>query len=191
MRKLLVLLFAAALSPPYCTANIWGSWASSATSVSTSPTPVLTSTITNPAPSTTSPYDGFTATATPTSSYSGSLTTLSSSSIWGSWGSSSQTAVAVVNSTTSSGVDWSPQTTQSYTGTGASTSYTGNSIWGSWATVAMMSQPSTLTPVGSSIRSGPTYVLAADNPEPATVLTFVGGMGALLLWRRMSRKNAK
>jgi hypothetical protein len=195
MRKPLVLLFAAALSAQYCAADSWGYWSSSTFSApAPAPQPVPTVNY-NPAPSTTSPYNGFTAAGTPTTSYSGALTTVSSSSSgsWGAWGSVGQTATTVVSNTTTSGVTWAPQSTQPVMTTVAS--YGGGGGWGAWGgAVEIMSQPSStpITQVPASLGgSTPSYAVSADNPEPGTILTLVGGMGALLLWRRRTmRKNA-
>jgi hypothetical protein len=190
MRKLLALLFAIAASAPYCAANTWASLGSAPAPVTTTSSYIATAT-SNPVSNTTSPYDGFTAVSTPSSSYSGALTTMSSGTT--SWASAAgtpiQTAASVVNNTTVSGVSWAPQTTQ----TVASSVSTYGGSWGSWSSwgsaVQMVSQPSSSPlPV-----SGPSYGVGfADNPEPGTILTFVGGMSALFYWRRrMSRKNAK
>ena len=181
MRKLLVLPIAAALFAPNGAASSWSQLSSPS-----APAPTTSTTVSNPAPSTTSPYNGFTATGSATS-YSGTLTTISSGGS-GSWGAATQTATSVVNNTSSAGVSWAPQSTQPVTGGTAYAPTVGG--WGSWAsltTMSAVSSPQPLSPV--SVNDGGVYY-SMDNPEPGTVLTVLGGVGVLfLLWRRNERKK--
>jgi hypothetical protein len=187
MRKPLVLLAVLAVSAPYCVASSWDGWASWGTTPQAAP--VVPTAVNNPAPSTTSPYNGFTATGT-TSSYTGALTTIGSTggSGWGAWGSSSYTASTVVDSTTTTGVSWAPQSTQPVTSSGASY-VSATSGWGAWGGAIMVAQPSSTTPPATSTAgpSVPSYsAYDIHQPEPGTTLTVLGGMGLLFVLRRRS-----
>ena len=181
MRKLLALLFAVAAGGPLCTANPWQAVVPGTTTQTTAVSSPVTATSTV---NTTSPYSGFTATGTSTP-YTGALTTVGGTS-YGGWGTPSQTTTAIVSNTTASGAaSWPPQSTQQTT---ASVSSFGG--WASpWAAVGPLSQQSSYTPPPAPGAYGSYPISSADNPEPGTLLTFMGGIGGLLLWRRRVLRN--
>jgi hypothetical protein len=198
MRKLLALLFAVAASAPYCAGSSWADWGAvgAASAPVTTTSSYIAAATSSPVSNTKSQFSGFTAVGTTSSSYPGALTDVSSANGWN-WGTPTQTAAAVVNSTTVAGVNWASQPSQTVASSGVST-YGGatTSWWGAWGgTVAMMSQPSSLPTAAGMVPgavTGPSYgANFGDNPEPGTILTFVGGMAAvLMLRRRMMRKSA-
>jgi hypothetical protein len=84
-------------------------------------------------------------------------------------------------------VSWNPGSTQPVTSTGSTYTPTASGAWGAWGAVGTVSGP-----VSSPSSGGGYYGDSLDNPEPGTILTLLGGMGALyLLRRRTERKNVK